>query len=244
LEEISVKPILKLTAVEAKLFLREPVSLFVVFALPLGLMLVFGLPQRGAPTPPPAGQHGEPAFLSIGMLALFTLPMALGIYRERGILRRLATTPARPVMLLVAQVLINLVMAAVGTAGIVAGARYALHIGPPANLPLFAVALALGIACLFTIGLVIAALAPNARAAQSIGPALFFPLLFLAGAWVPREQLPAALAAIGTYSPLGATVDTLGDAWQGTTPHVAQLAAMLVFAALGGFVATRYFRWQ
>ena len=36
----------KLIAVETKLFLREPVSLFFVFALPIGLMLVFGLPQR------------------------------------------------------------------------------------------------------------------------------------------------------------------------------------------------------
>lgn len=110
----------KLIAVETKLFLREPVSLFFVFALPIGLMLVFGLPQR-AGTAADTGQHAEQTFLpslalalTIGMLALFTLPMALGIYRERRILRRLATAPVQPALLLVAQVVVNLVMGVLG----------------------------------------------------------------------------------------------------------------------------------
>lgn len=178
----------KLIAVEAKLFLREPVSLFFVFALPLGLMLVFGLPQRGA-SGGDAGQHGELTFLpalalalTIGMLALFTLPMALGIYRERRVLRRLATTPVNPALLLVAQVVVNLVMGVAGAVVTAVGVRFLLDQPAPANVPAFVLAFLLGVACLFAVGLLIAALAPSARAAQSIGPALFFPLLFLAGA--------------------------------------------------------------
>lgn len=240
----------KLIAVEAKLFLREPVSLFFVFAVPLGLMLVFGLPQRGA-RESGVGQHGELTFLpslalslSIGMLALFTLPMALGIYRERGVLRRLATTPVHPALLLVAQVVVNLAMGVLGVVVTAIGVRFLLDQPAPANLPAFVLAFLLGVACLFAIGLIIAALAPSARAAQSIGPALFFPLLFLAGAWLPRDQMPSVLARIADYSPLGATVDAIGDAWAGSMPRMSQLLALAVVAVVGSALATRFFKWE
>ncbi|MEV0396800.1 ABC transporter permease [Polymorphospora rubra] len=240
----------KLIAVEAKLFLREPVSLFFVFALPIGLMLVFGLPQRGASGDTP-GQHGEQTFLpslalalTIGMLALFTLPMALGIYRERRILRRLATTPVPPGFLLVAQVVVNLGMGVLGAVVTAIAVRFLLDQPAPANVPGFLLAFVLGVACLFAVGLLIAALAPSARAAQSIGPALFFPLLFLAGTWLPRDQMPAVLARIGDYSPLGATVDTIGAAWAGSGPAVPQLLVLAVTAVLCSVLATRFFRWE
>ncbi|MEU6075125.1 ABC transporter permease [Micromonospora sp. NPDC047074] len=239
----------KLIAVEAKLFLREPVSLFFVFALPIGLMLVFGLPQRGASGD--AGQHGDQTFLpslslalTIGMLALFTLPMALGIYRERRVLRRLATTPVHPGLLLVAQVVVNLVMGVLGAVVTAIAVRFLLDQPAPANVPGFLLAFLLGVACLFAVGLLIAALAPSARAAQSIGPALFFPLLFLAGTWMPRDQMPAVLARIGDYSPLGATVDTIGAAWAGGSPDVAQLLVLAGTAVLCSVLATRFFRWE
>jgi ABC-2 type transport system permease protein len=245
-----VNALSKLIAVEAKLFLREPVSLFFVFALPLGLMLVFGLPQRGSTTSG-EGQHAQLTFLpslalglTIGMLALFTLPMALGIYRERRVLRRLATTPVNPALLLVAQVVVNLVMGIAGAVVTAIGVRYLLDQPAPANAPAFVLAFLLGVACLFAIGLLIAALAPSARAAQSIGPALFFPLLFLAGAWLPRDQMPTVLARIGDYSPLGATVDTIAAAWAGDTPSWPQLLALALTALLGCVLATRFFRWE
>ncbi|MEU5950031.1 ABC transporter permease [Micromonospora sp. NPDC047465] len=240
----------KLIAVETKLFLREPVSLFFVFALPIGLMLVFGLPQRGG-TAAGTGQHAEQTFLpslalslTIGMLALFTLPMALGIYRERRVLRRLATTPVQPALLLVAQVVVNLVAGVLGAVITSIAVRFLLDQPAPANIPGFVLAFLLGVACLFAVGLLIAALAPSARAAQSIGPALFFPLLFLAGAWLPRDRMPAALALIADYSPLGATVDTIGAAWSGASPQWGQLLALAVTAVLGSVLATRFFRWE
>jgi len=245
-----VNALYKLVAVEVKLFLREPVSLFFVFALPLGLMLVFGLPQRGSPGGS-GGQHSELTFLpalalglNIGMLALFTLPMTLGIYRERRVLRRLATTPVHPALLLVAQVVVNLAMGVAGAVVTAIGVRLLLDQPAPANVPGFVLAFLLGVACLFAIGLLIAALAPSARAAQSIGPALFFPLLFLAGAWLPRDQMPTVLARIGDYSPLGATVDTIGAAWAGNSPALPQLLALAVTAVAGSALAVRLFRWE
>ena len=94
------------------------------------------------------------------------------------------------------------------------------------------------------IGLLVAAVAPTGKAAQAIGMMLFFPSLFLGGVYIPRETMPAVLREIGDYSPLGATLKTMRDAWMGTEPRVAQLAIMAGYAVVAGLAATRLFRWE
>lgn len=69
-------------------------------------------------------------------------------------------------------------------------------------------------------------------------------MLFLAGAWLPRDQMPTVLARIGDYSPLGATVDTIAAAWAGDAPAVPQLMALAVTAVVGCLLAVRFFRWE
>ena len=108
-----------LTRIEARLlFLRDPVVLLVALAVPLGILLVFGLPGFARdPAPELGGQRPIDTILpsialavSVGVLAISALPGYLATYREKGVLRRLATTPARPALLLVAQVAVNLAM--------------------------------------------------------------------------------------------------------------------------------------
>jgi len=114
----------------------------------------------------------------------------------------------------------------------------------PASVGWFALAFALGTAALFAVGLVIAAVAPTARAANAIGMLAFFPSLFLAGAWLPKHQMPAWLSRIGDLTPLGAFREAVQDAWVGATPSVAHLLAMAVVAVVAGVAAAKPFRWE
>jgi ABC-2 type transport system permease protein len=114
----------------------------------------------------------------------------------------------------------------------------------PQNVPGFVVAVGLGLSALFALGLVVAALAPSGRVAGSVGPLLFFPLLFLAGTWLPRDRMPDWLAIIGAYSPLGALLDTVTASWDGAAPALAQLGVLAAFAVVLGIVAARLFRWE
>ncbi len=107
---------LTLTRIETKLFLREPAGLFFVFVLPLGLLTIFSLIDAGDGN---SGDGIPASFLptmaigiGIGLLGMATLPMILAGYREKGVLRRMSTTPVKPVKLLVAQLLLHLAAAA------------------------------------------------------------------------------------------------------------------------------------
>lgn len=246
-----MRSLLALIAMETKLLLREPAMLVFTVLLPVGLMLVFGLGFRGDPPPAEGGQRAQTAYLpalslmiSVGMLGFFAVPSALGTYREKGILRRLSVTPVHPAKLLVAQLVVQLGTALVTVAVLVLVGHHVVGLPVPQNVPGFVVAVVLGLSALFAVGLVVAALSPSGRVAGAVGPLLFFPMLFLAGTWLPRDRMPEWLATIGAYSPLGALLDTVAASWSGATLALTQLGVLAALAVVLGIVAARLFRWE
>ncbi|MFI6299346.1 ABC transporter permease [Nonomuraea sp. NPDC050790] len=220
---------MKLAAVEVKLLVREPGSMFTIL-IPLFIMVIFGGVGDSALLP-------MALTISVGLVSLYLLPTTLATYRERGILRRLSTTPVRPGSLLGVQLGLQFVLAVVA-AGVllaVAGA-----------LPMVSAVLvfALGTAAMFAIGLLIAALAPNGRTANGVGVLLYFPMAYLAGLIQPVSQMPALLAEIGQYTPMGAFRQALQDAWSGAAPAPLPLVVMAASALVVSIVAAKLFRWE
>ena len=232
----------RLIFVESKLFLRDPVSLFFVLALPLGFLLIFGLGAQATTlgTFLPAMEVA----LALGMVGLFTLPTYLATYREKGILRRLSTTPVHPAALLISQLVINLLMALLAVALVIVIGNVALGIAAPQNIVGFTLAFVLGVSALFSGGILVAAIAPRGNAASALGALLLYPSLFFAGAWLPRERMPELLARISAYTPLGATQDMLQATWAGAALQPLQLAVMAAITVIVGAAAARLFRWE
>lgn len=108
----------------------------------------------------------------------------------------------------------------------------------------FVLAAVLSVAALFALGLFIGAVARSGSAAGAIGSLVFFPLMFFAGLWVPREVMPEVLRQIGDFTPLGAAVAALQEAFQGTFPSAASLLVLVAYAALFSLLAVRAFRWE
>ncbi|GGP18684.1 ABC transporter permease [Nonomuraea glycinis] len=229
----------KLTSVELKLLVREPGAMFALL-IPLFILVVFGSSIE------PGDTVLVPMSLAIavGLVGLYLMPTTLATYRERGILRRLSTTPVRPGSMLVVQLILQLVLvvAACGLLLTVAGTVLGAHL-PDAALPAL-VTFLLGTAALFAIGLLIAALAPNGRAANGIGVLLYFPMAFLAGLMQPVDQMPAILASIGRYTPLGAFRQALQDVWAGGSPSLLLWGVLAAYAVIISVAAARLFRWE
>lgn len=242
----------KMTAVEAKLFLRDPAAPITVLGIPVALLLVFALmPGAGEPNEDFGGNSvlanliaPLTVALAVGMLALTILPTYLATYREKGVLRRLAASPVPPQRLLVAQLVVNLVAALVVVLLIVGVGTLVLDIDAPGNLPGLITAIVAGTASLFSVGLLIAAVAPTGRAASGIGSLSFFPMLALGGVWVPKEHLPQFLQWAADVLPMGAMYNALRETWAGGDATLAQLGSMVVFTVVCLTLATRLFRWQ
>ncbi len=241
----------KLTLMEFKLLMREWVVPLFVLVLPVALLLGFGFqPGSGKADKNLGGQTGAAYIAAIGcgialaMLGLSVLPTALATYREKGVLRRMSTTPVRPSYVLAAQLALFAAAGAFVVVVLVAAGNILFGTPVPHHLLMFAVSALLGMAALFGIGLLVAAVAPSGKAGNAIGMTLFFPTLFFGGVYIPRETMPSALRAIGDFTPLGATLKTMRDSWMGTEPRPAQLAIMAAYAVVAGLAAAKIFRWE
>src|SRR5579862_8299817 len=127
-----LRGIWKLTWIEIKIFLREPLGALGTIVIPVVLFLVLGRVSVGkagaSPAPPSAFlKVGLPVFASllIAISAVLSLVTIISIYREGGILKRLRATPLRPQTILTAHVLVKLLLTAASLALMVlAGKRY------------------------------------------------------------------------------------------------------------------------
>lgn len=241
----------RLTATETRLFFREPVLAFFALAFPPILLAVLGaVPAMREPSDDAGGLRAIDLYVPITVamgLALFALnglPQLFATYREKGVLRRMRTTPVEPVVMLGAQLLMATVLSAATALAVLVLGRLAFGVALPRHLPAYLVGYLLTALSLFAIGLLVAALASNGKSAGAVGTLVFFPLVFFAGLWLPRASMPEVLRAISDFTPLGAGVQSLQDATAGHWPQPLHLAVVLGWVVVAGVPAARYFRWE
>ena len=244
-----MRALLKLAVTETKLLLREPGWVFTV-GIPLFVLVVFGVIPGDAPGAAAGGPSGRELLVSttlavnLGLVALHMVPTTLAGYREKGILRRLSTTPLHPAALLAVQLVLQLVLALVSAVLLIGVARLAFGVALPARLPALLGVFTLGASAMFAIGLLIAAVAPTGQLANGIGVLLYFPSAFLAGLMLPKALMPTPLARAGELTPLGALRQSLQDVWHGAGPDPLLLAIMAGCAVVVAVAAARWFRWE
>jgi ABC-2 type transport system permease protein len=170
--------------------------------------------------------------------------MVIGQYRQRGVLRRLAVTPVRPLTLLTADLMVWAASAILSVALVVGVARLAYHVPAPVAAGWFVLSVLLGIAALFALGLLVAAAAPTARSAAGLGWLLFFPNMFLAGVYFPTEEMSPVMRQIGIFTPLGSALHAVRDSWMGLAPRPEYLGIMAAYAVIAAALSARFFRWE
>jgi ABC-2 type transport system permease protein len=243
----------KLTWIEIKIFLREPLGAFGTIVFPvlvfLGLGRVPGL--RLVPPLPGASRFilvGLPVLVSvlIATSAVLSLVTIISIYREGGILKRLRATPLRPQTILTAHVIVKLILTAATLALMVlAGKRY--HpIGVHFPLLSFTIALLLSTWSILSIGFLIASIVPTARFAQPIGAIILYPMIGISGVFVRVESLPPVLHLVARVLPLTYAVPLLQGIWDGEawSAHLGDVAALVVVFVVCTAISAKIFRWE
>jgi ABC-2 type transport system permease protein len=243
----------KLTWLETKIFLREPMGAFGSIFFPVLVFVVVGRFLGGQL---PSASMSVTRFVRVGLPVLASVLIALSgvlslvtiisIYREGGILRRLRATPLRPQTILTAHVLVKLILTVVTMALMVlAGKRYY-----PVNVDVpvfgFAIALLISTWSILSIGFLIASIVPTARFAQPIGAAILYPMLALCGLFVPLETLPPAVHNVARALPLTYAVSLLQGIWKGEawSAHIGDVVALVIIFAICTSLSAKVFRWE
>jgi len=243
----------KLTWIEIKIFLREPLGAFGTMGFPVLVFLVLGrvAGRRLAPTSLAASSFirvGLPVLASIliAISAVLSLVTIISIYREGGILKRLRATPLRPQTILTAHVIVKLILTAVTLALMVlAGKRY-YPVGVHAPLFSFTIALLISTWSILSIGFLIASIVPTARFAQPIGAVIMYPMLAVSGLFVPVALLPPVGQVVAKILPLTYAVSLLEGIWKGDSwwAHTHDVAALVVAFAVCTALSAKVFRWE
>jgi len=236
---------------EARLFTRELGSLFWIVLFPTVLLCVLALiPSFREPADDLGGQRVIDLYTSVSVLlagimaAVMAMPAVLTGYRERGILRRLRTTPASPAAVLGAQVGVHAAAVAASAVLVLAVAWLVFDVPLPGQPAWYVLVLVLATAASFAIGALVTAVSPTTRVGQTVGTIAFFPMMFTAGVYLPVPTMGGALHTVVTATPLGAAAEMLNDALTGSSPDLVDLLVTGGWTVVLALVAVRLFRWE
>jgi ABC-2 type transport system permease protein len=247
----------RLTWLEIKIFLREPLGAIGGIVVPVAAYVVLSrvVPKVNALTSAPDApaatgfvRSGLPVFVAviIAINAVLSLVTIISIYREGGILKRLRATPLRPATILTAHVVVKLLLTAVTMLlMIIAGRRY---LPPNVDVPYvsFGIAVLLSTWSILAIGFLIASLVPTARFAQPIGAIVLYPMIAISGLFVPLVAFPAWLRGVAYALPLTYGVSLMSGIWNGDgwIAHAWDVVGLAVGFGVCVAIASKVFRWE
>jgi ABC-2 type transport system permease protein len=242
----------RLTWLEVKIFVREPLGVIGTIGVPVLVFIVLarmvGSRVRTVPDVPRFVSADLPIFASllIAMSAVLSLVTIVAIYREGGILKRLRATPLRGPTILAAHVLVKLLTTAVTLVLMILAGRGYYPLDPQVPIASFALALLFCTGAVISLGFLIASVVPTARFAQPIGTVIIYPMLGLSGLFAPVESFPAGLQAVARVLPLTYAVSLLRGIWhgEGWLSHVGDVAVLAIMFAVCIALSARVFRWE
>ena len=243
----------KLTWIELKVFLREPLGAIGTIGIPVLVYLGVGRAVGRRISPDALAnssfmRSGLPVLASIviAFSAVLSLITIISIYREGGILKRLRATPLRPQTILTAHVIVKLMLTAATLALMVLSGKRYYPVGVHVPLFSFTIALLISTLSILSIGFLIASIVPTARFAQPIGAVLLYPMIAVSGLFVPLESLPPVLHGVARVLPLTYAVPLLQGIWNGDSwsAHIGDVVALVAVFFVFTALSAKVFRWE
>jgi len=247
-----MKSFIRMTITEFRLSSRNFVYMFFAFVFPPMMLLLFGGIYGNNPSPFYSG-HGAVDLLTpayIGMIlavsGLMGLPIQLAEYRQHKVLKRFKATPVSTGTIMLPHFVVSSALCTIGTLILIIVGKLIFNLHFFGNIFYFAVAYIISMMCIFSIGFLIAALAPNNRAASAIAFLLYFPMLFLSGATIPLQMMPKLIVNISRFLPMTYCVEILQGTWMGNplSDFVKAVTILLVISLLCAGVSIKAFRWE
>jgi ABC-2 type transport system permease protein len=249
-----LRTLLRLSWVELKLFLREPLTVLFSLALPLIILFVLGGVFGNEATEP--GEevvfrgigpmtYYVPAYVAlvIASVCVISIPTHLAGNRERGVLKRFHASSVNAWVVAGAELVVASVVSVVSAVVLLVAAALAYDFDGAGSIAGVIGVFALVILGFAAFGIFLGAVLPTARAAQAVGMLVWFVMLFLGGAGPPPEVLTSGMRIVSDLTPLWHAVQMMQDVWLGLDAGL----SWLVFACIGlvsAVLGLRFFRWE
>lgn len=237
---------------ELKLSLRGMDMIIFGMAMPVVITIILGMIYGSRPAFSGAEYtffaQSFGAIASIGICAagVMGLPLIIADYRHKKILKRYKVTPVSPAMILMAQVVINMIQSIISLALVYTASAIFFNYHMKGSIVTFLGAYFLVMLSIYSIGLMVAGIAPNIKAANILCCILYFPMLIFSGATLPYEIMPAALKKISDVLPLTQGIKLLKGASLGLPMDniLIPIIVMVVIAVICIGISIGFFRWE
>lgn len=241
---------------DQRLFWREPAAVFFTVALPLVFLFLFVAifgnddVDIGGGTTVRAAVYYVPGILTLALVSATTVNLAIGMTgsRERGVLKRLRSTPMPPWVFFAGRVCTASVISLVMVVLVCGLGRLVYDVDLPLEtVPGVLIAVVVGTASGCFLGFMLSGLIPSENAAPAVTNAIMLPLYFISGIFVPDEDLPEVMQRIADIFWIKHLFEALLTAFDPTTsaPGIAwgDLTIVAAWGLAGFLVSLRTFRW-
>ena len=231
---------------ERKMFWRNPSAAFFNFVLPLLFLAAGGAIFSGSQSDL---DKLLPAIAAMSVMATTFTALAYNIVflRERGVLKRIRGTPL-PTLSYFGGVAANAVTnCAFQIAIVIVAGKVIFGIGWPQNWPELLVFVLAGVVCLAALGVAFAHAIPNFESTAAYVNAVFLPVVFVSFYVFDSASAPGFLRSIAEGLPLEPLIVGLSGAMvtgRGLGDNLDALAVILLWGALGVYLAVRGFSWE
>ncbi|MGH9149471.1 MAG: ABC transporter permease [Acidimicrobiales bacterium] len=240
---------------DQRTFWREPTGVFFTVALPVIFLFIFvsifgndetmvgGRAVKGS-------TYYVPGILTLAIVSatLVNLAITVSAARERGILKRVRGTPLPPWVFIAGRigtasgVSVLVVVVLTGLGRLVYGVEV-----PTTTIPALVLAVLVGTASLCCAGFALTGAIRSESAGPAVTNAVVLPAYFFSGIFIPNDDLPAGMRAIGNLFPIKHLFEAILAAFDptATAPGIewGHLAVVLAWGVAGLAIAVRTFQW-
>lgn len=239
-----------------KTFWRSPSTIFFAFVLPIMFLIIFVTVFGNQRMELPGGKlvrgstYYLPGIVTLGLVQTTFVNLAVSVTasRERGLLKRLRTTPLPTWTFMAGRIITSAVAAILLVVALVAIGRVLYGVAVPTNtVAAGLLALVAGTFTFSALAFAVAAAIPSQDAALPIMNAITLPLYFISGIFIPQELIPNNVREVAQVFPVKRLYDaflTVFDpATTGAGLELADLGIVAAWGVAATIAGTTAFRW-
>ncbi len=237
--------VLQEAIIHSKLSFRERQAVFWGFVFPLLLLVLFCSTFGGSPERATTLLAGVICINAMSG-SLFGMAVVSVAAREQGILRRYKVAPVALWKIVTGLCASRVFVIGLTSILLVILARVAYKASIPQNLAPFLVVFLIGTLMFCALSFAVAAISRSVAQANGLAQVLFTPMMFLSGATLPYELMPAWMQKIAWVLPATYYIKSLKStlAGGGLNDNFASLAVMVIFSLFALALSIKFFRWE